>query len=215
MVIALMIGWKWILRIPLLFFWAVAITANLTGNGFLTQLANEHVTTTITLVFLSLYFLAYPVFEPFFPKIKTIGGESMERSTKILVALLLAAVAITVVALVAPGAVQSAVEGTVVAPLVAGFTGLVQTIDAQRASFMLAGGLIGGLVLALLIKRLDVPKKIRMIRGTPKAVTPYIGAPTYTPPTTIAPTPVPVVAPAPVAPAPVAVAPPKPEETAA
>ena len=173
MVIALMMGWRWFFRIPLIIFWAIAIPFSLTEYGFLTWLCTNHVTTSITLIFLTLYFLLYPIFSPFFPKIRTNGGETMERSTKILMILLLIAGAITVVAIAAPGAVTSTLEKSVLAPVIAGFNGLVNTIDAQRASFMLAGGLIGGLVLAIVIKRVDIPKKLRMATGKP-APTPII-----------------------------------------
>ena len=124
----------------------------------------------------------------------------MERSTKILLALLLIAGAITIVAVAAPGAVQNFAEGTVIAPVVSAFVGLVVAVDAQRASYMLAGGLIGGLFLALAIKRIDVPKRVRMIRGKPLMPVPvYQGGPNYTPPQQITPTPVQAPAPVPVA----------------
>ena len=167
-----MVGWKWIIRIPLILFWTVALLLSGTELGFLNYMAQNHVTTTITILFVSLYFFAYPLFEPFFPKFKTDGGEILQRSTKILAFLLFVVLAVAIAAIAAPGAVQSAVEGTIVAPVVSGFVGLVETIDAQRASFMMAGGLVGGLVLAILIKRVDIPKKIRMATGNPKIMSP-------------------------------------------
>jgi len=163
-----MMGWKWFFRIPLIIFWAIAAPLSLTGNGFLTSLAQNHVTTTITLLTLSLYFLVYPFFAPFFPKLKTKGGEIMERSTKILVILLLIFVAVAVVAIVAPGAVVDFTQGTIIAPIVSGFIEVVAWFDTFRASHLLAAGLVGGLFLALAIKALDIPKRVRMATGNPK-----------------------------------------------
>ena len=186
MVIALMVGWKWIFRIPLILFWTIAICLSFTQWGFLTQLCTEHVTTSIGLIFFTLYFLVYPLVSPFFPKIKSAGGEVMERSTKILVFLVLILAAVIVVALVAPGEVTKFGETSILAPMVAGWNGLVNTIDAQRASFMLAGGLVGGLAIALILKKIDIPKKIRMVTGKPNPTPTYNQVPAYVPPTPVA-----------------------------
>ena len=190
MVIALMVGWKWIFRIPLIIFWIIAICLSLTPWGFLTQLCTEHVTTSIGLIFFTLYFLVYPLVSPFFPKIKSAGGEVMERSTKILVLLVLICIAVMVVAIVAPGSVTEFGETSILAPVISGWNGLVNAVDAQRASFMLAGGLIGGLAIALIIKKVDIPKKLRMVTGKPNPTPVYNQVPAYVPPTSVASAPV-------------------------
>jgi hypothetical protein len=116
--------------------------------------------------------------------------EMMERSTKILVFLLIVALAITAVALAAPGSVQNFAEGTIIAPVVTAFVGFVAWLDGFRASYLLAGGIIGGLFLAILIKRVDIPKKIRQVRNKPLPPKDYGGAPEYVPPQQIQPKPV-------------------------
>lgn len=92
----------------------------------------------------------------------------MERSTKILTAIILILGAIAIVAVVAPGAVVNFTQGTIIAPVVAWFIGVVVWIDTFRASYLLATGIIGGLFVALLLKKIDLPKKIRMATGKPK-----------------------------------------------
>ena len=109
----------------------------------------------------------------------------MERSTKILVALLLILAAVTIVAIVAPGAVINFAEGTIIAPVIGAFVGMVEWLDGFRASYLLAAGLVGGLVLAVLIKRVDIPKRIRFATGKPATTPTYQGAPSYTPPTVV------------------------------
>jgi len=194
LVIALMVGWKWIIRIPLILFWIIAISLSFTPYGFLTYLYTNHVTTSIALTFATLYFLALPIFRPLFPKLKTNGGEIMERSTKILVILLVIMAAIVIVAMVAPGAVVDFTQGTIIAPIIGGFIGFVTFLDTFRASHLLAGGIIGGLVLALAIKKFDLPKRIRYATRKP-AITPnYQGPPAYVPPTTVSSTPAPIPA---------------------
>jgi len=72
---------KWYIRIGLVFFWTVAFLLSLTDYGFLTYLYTNHLTTSILLTFVSLYFLVYPLVSGFFPKIKNSGGETMEGYT--------------------------------------------------------------------------------------------------------------------------------------
>ena len=114
----------------------------------------------------------------------------MERSSKIMAILFIIMLAVIIVALVAPGETTKFLEGSIFAPVISGWNGLVNAVDAQRASFMLAGGLIGGLAIALIIKKVDIPKKIRMVTGKPNPTPVYNQVPAYVPPATVATQPV-------------------------
>lgn len=109
----------------------------------------------------------------------------MERSTKILAIIVIICIVVMVVAIVAPGEVTKFGEASILAPLVSGWNGLVNTIDTQRASYMLAGGLVGGLAIALVLKKIDIPKKLRMVTGKPNPTPIYNQVPAYVPATPV------------------------------
>lgn len=164
-----MMGWKWFFRIPLTVFWAITLSLSLTPySGFLTWLINTHNTTTYFLIFISLYFLIYPIFKPVFPKIKTNGGETMERSTWIIAIIVIALIALIIVMWWAPDATAAAADNIILSPLAGIAAAIVGFLNGFGGAMMLGVGIASGLVLALVIKMVDVPKRIREARGTPK-----------------------------------------------
>ena len=191
MVIALMVGWKWLFRIPLIIFWAIAIPLSFTPYGFLTQMCNEHVTTSITLIFLTVYFLGYPLMSPFFPKIKNDGGEIMERRTALLFLLAALLIAVVIVSAAAPGAIGETMENSVLAPLYGGVMGLIAMIDGYAGSQMLVTGIAGGVILAAVV-HLVIRPKIAAIRAKSAPTPSYNTQPSYVPPTQVQSTPAPI-----------------------
>lgn len=187
-----MVGWKGTIRIILGIFWTITILLSLTGYGFLTYLFKNHVTTSIVLLSASVYFLIYPLISELFPKITTNGGEKMEISSKVLAIIIIVIVVIVGLALTFPTEIISFLDGTIWSGLIGAWLTIVGFFDGFRGSYMLAGGLIFGLVSALVIKKLDVPKRYRMKFGKPKTAPQYQGPPSYTPPQAVQP-----VAPAP------------------
>lgn len=185
MVIALMVGWKWIIRIPLIIFWAVAIPLSFTPWGFLTQMCKEHVTTSIVLIFLTLYFFVMPLLSPFFPKIKNNGGEIMERSKLILIIIAAIFGALFIVALAAPGEMGAFMETSVLAPLYGVVMGIVAFFDGFSGSQMLAGGIVGGLVLAVVINTVIKPRIQAKLSKNTITTPAFNQGPSYTPPTTV------------------------------
>jgi hypothetical protein len=170
--IALLINIKWFIRLILAGFWIVAAYLAATGRGFITWMLANHTSTSLVIVFLTFYYLLQPFYAPFFQIRKTgQGGEVlMEKSTKILLVIVAILASFVTVMFASPGARETIIKGAINVlgkPLVTGWFNFVDWLDTFRASYMLAVGLVGGLVIAIFVNLVALPK----IHGTPTVPT--------------------------------------------
>jgi hypothetical protein len=161
--VALFINIKWFIRIALAIFWVVAAYLASTGQGFIMWMLENHTSTSLAIFFLSYYYLAGPFYAPFFQVKKKIqGGEVlMEKATKIMLVIIAILASLITVLIVSPGAREVIVNGannTILQPAMGLWLGFINWLDGFRASYLLGIGIVGGLILAVFINQIALPK---------------------------------------------------------
>lgn len=185
--VQLVVHHKWFIRAGLATFWVVEIIAYAFNRGFITHLLEKHTWWSLIIIFLSFKYLVEPFYAPFCT-LKTVGGDAvMERSTKIMLLIVAVLASVLTVMFVSPGAREAIITGvnnSVAKPLMVQWLGFVDWLDTQRGIYLLGSGLVSGLILAIIINQVALPKIRGGVKKLPK---PYMGAPEYVPPSVIPP----------------------------
>jgi hypothetical protein len=159
--VQLLVHHKWFIRAILAIFWATELIAWLLNYGFLTYLAEKYTWLLLIILFLTFKYFLEPFYAPFCT-LKTRGGDAvMERSTKILLVITACLGALLFTVLFFEGSrnwIISSANKSVFKPAMSLWLGFVNWLDGFRASYMLGFGLLGGLILAVVINTIALPK---------------------------------------------------------
>lgn len=176
---------KWFIRAGLAVFWVAEIVAYAFDRGFITALLTHHTWGSLILFFLTFKYLVEPFYAPFL-KITKKGGEVvMEKSTKILLVLAALLGALVVAMAIEPSRtiIIDAFKAGVLNPIYTIGVGFNSWLATYPSLWVLGSGLLGGLVLAIIINRVALPK-IRSRKET-KPAKEYLGGPDYVPPSVV------------------------------
>jgi hypothetical protein len=159
--VQLIIHHRWLIRLCLGAFWITEFVAWLLGYGFLTYLAQKYTWALLIIFFLTFKYMLEPFYLPFI-KITSEGGETiMEKSTKILcviIAILGSLLGAILLFEDARNWIITTTNKSVLQPIMGSWLGFVNWLDGFRASYMLGFGLLGGLILAVVINTIALPK---------------------------------------------------------
>lgn len=93
--VQMLVHHKWFIRAALAMFWAAEVIANAYGHGFLTSIVLNQPLIMFAIVFVSIKYLVEPFYAPFL-KLTTVGGETMEKSTSVMLGVILLAITFSI-----------------------------------------------------------------------------------------------------------------------
>lgn len=143
---------KWFIRAGLAMFWAAEVIAWAFDLGFITYLLTDHTWIMLFIIFLSFKYMLEPFYAPFI-KFTTSGGETMEKSNK-LMWIGIAILGTIIVAMAIPESrdfLLNLLQQGVLNPIYNIGVSFNTFLGTYPALWILGSGVLGGLLLAIFL----------------------------------------------------------------